>query len=264
MTSRAGEATAIARAAACKYERVIAGGGDGTISEVAHGILSAADTHCALGVVPLGTGNDTAQMIGIRNLEDARRALTGERARPVDAIQVDYVAAGKPAHRHALVFTGVGIVSRVLRNTTPFTKRVLGRSWAYRAALLQALCRYQTPRMRITCDGKVSEGPHFFLGVNNGEDAGGGMRLAPGAQIDDGLLNVNLVGAVTRWEALKQLRRLNLGQHTGHPAVHYLNAKEISVESDPVIEVTMDGELIGDTPARFLVRPKALAILVPR
>jgi diacylglycerol kinase (ATP) len=89
------------------------------------------------------------------------------------------------------------------------------------------------------------------------------MRIAPGARIDDGFLNVNLVGAVSRWQALKQLRQLSHGQHTSHPMVQYFPARSISIESDPPGEVAADGELIGLTPATFTVKPKALEVLVP-
>jgi len=79
--------------------------------------------------------------------------------------------------------------------------------------------------------------------------------------MEDGLLNVNLVGPVGRWEALKQFRSLSQGNHTGHPQVRYFTASTISIESDPVSEVAADGEIIGHTPARFVVKPKALRVL---
>lgn len=262
-TTHAGEAAAVARETALKYQRVIAVGGDGTISEVAHGIVSSQANHCALGVIPVGTGNDIARVIGICNLEEARRALSGDHIRLLDTIEVNCQSKGQSLLRSVLLFVGVGVVSQVLRNTTPFTKKMLGRAWAYRAALLRALWQYESPRMRITSDGELSEGPHLFLGVSNAEDAGGGMRIAPEAQMDDGWLNINLVSAMTRWEALKQLRRLNLGRHTTHPAVRYFKAREVRVESESPIEVAADGELIGHTPARFVVRPKTLSVVTP-
>jgi len=125
-----------------------------------------------------------------------------------------------------------------------------------------ALWRYRPPRLHVVCDGELSEGTSFFVGASNGENAGGGMRIAPGARLDDGLLNVNLVGAIGRWEALKQLRRLSRRQHTTHPMVQYFTARNITIESEPIAEVAADGELIGHTPARFVVKPRALAVLM--
>ena len=90
------------------------------------------------------------------------------------------------------------------------------------------------------------------------------MRLAPGARMDDGLLNVNLIEALGRWAAVKQLRRVCQGRHTDHPKVRYLTATELMVEGDIPLEVAADGELIGFTPARFAVQPKALKVVVRR
>jgi len=128
---------------------------------------------------------------------------------------------------------------------------------------LRALWSYRSPFMRITCDGQLFEGRFLFAGVSNSETAGGGMKIAPGAQTDDGLLNVNLVASMGRWEALKQLRRVCKGQHTTHPSVRYLTALSLDVETESPMDVAADGDLIGHTPAQFRVLPKALEVRVP-
>ena len=261
LTTRVGEATMLAREAASSYECVTAVGGDGTVSEVAEGLLATAQCPCALGIIPLGTGNDFAWMMGIRHSQDGLRALATNECRVIDVIEVHCDANGIPAHRHALFFAGAGIIGPLLRKTTRWTKRLLGRAWAYRAGLLRALGSYRSPGMRIICDEAVWEGTCLFLGVSNGEYVGGGMRIAPGARMDDGSLNVNLVGPVGRWEALKQFRRLARGEHTAHSQVRYFSASTISIESEPVSEVATDGEIIGNTPAKFVVKPKALRVL---
>jgi diacylglycerol kinase family enzyme len=109
----------------------------------------------------------------------------------------------------------------------------------------------------------VLEQQFLFVGASNTEIAGGGMRIAPGARIRDGLLNINLIGAMNRWAALKQLGRLCRGQHTRHPKVKYLTARTLSIESASSLEVAADGELIGHTPAMVSVRPNCLAVLTP-
>lgn len=258
---QAGEARVLAGQVADKYDRLIAVGGDGTISEVAEGILAAPANQCVLGMIPVGTGNDIAQTLGIHNLSDALLALAQDSSNLIDVIEINCLAKGKPLKRQALLFAGVGILGAVLRSTTPLTKRLLGHKWAYRAGLLRALRHYRPPQMRIVCDGQASEGVRLFLGVSKGEHAGGGMRIAPGARLDDGVLNVNLVGDVGPWEVLKQMRRLRLGRHTTHPLVRYFTARHVTVESNPAEEVAADGELIGHTPASFTVRPGALRVL---
>jgi diacylglycerol kinase (ATP) len=89
------------------------------------------------------------------------------------------------------------------------------------------------------------------------------MKIAPNAKIDDGLLNVNLVEAVGRWGALLQLRRVCRGRHTGHPHVRYLTARRLEIVAPAELDVAADGDLIGYTPARVLVQPKALRVFVP-
>jgi YegS/Rv2252/BmrU family lipid kinase len=231
--------------------------------EVAGGILSSAATQTALGIVPFGTGNDFARNSGIHNEDHAHDALTQGQTRFVDVIEARCVVEGKPSVRHALLFAGVGIISESLKQTTTQVKRLFGQRFAYPVGMLRALWSYRSPLMRITCDGQLFQGRFLFAGVSNSETAGGGMRIAPGAQTDDGLLNVNLIRELGRWEALKQLRRVCKGQHTTHPSVRYLPAVSLGVEAESRLEVAADGDLIGHTPAQFRVLPKALEVRVP-
>ncbi len=263
LTERPGEAAQIAREAAAEYDLLVAVGGDGTAFEVADGLLSSATPRTALAIVPMGTGNDLAAVLGIHTEAEARRALAGGQTRPVDVIEVHCVVDGAPAVRHALLFAGVGIAGEALKRTTPLVKRLFGRRLAYPVGLLRALWRYQPPRMRVTCDGEVFTQRFLFAGASNSELAGGSLRLAPGAQMDDGLLNVNLVEAVSRWRALRQLRPLSQGRHTTHPNVRYRTALSLAVEAEPPLDVAADGNLVGHTPARFQVKPKALLVVVP-
>jgi YegS/Rv2252/BmrU family lipid kinase len=253
----------IAHESAHKYELVVAVGGDGTVLEVAGGILKSAAARTALGIVPFGTGNDFARNSGIHNEDHAHEALTQGQPRFVDVIEARCLVQGEPAVRHALLFAGVGIIGESLKQTTTRVKRLFGQRFAYPVGILRALWTYRAPFMRITCDGERFEGRYLFAGASNSETAGGGMKIAPGAKTDDGLLNVNLIGAVGRWEALKQLRRLCQGRHTTHPGVRYLTAVSLGVEPESPLEVAADGDLIGQTPAQFRVLPKALEIRVP-
>jgi diacylglycerol kinase (ATP) len=109
----------------------------------------------------------------------------------------------------------------------------------------------------------VIEGEFLFVGASNTEIAGGGMRIAPGASVCDGLLNLNLIGAMSRWEALRQLRRLCRGDHTLHASARYLTAQTLRIETIEPIEIAADGDLIGHTPALISVKPSAVRVLAP-
>jgi diacylglycerol kinase (ATP) len=262
-TSSPIETTDLARKAAPDHDLLVAVGGDGTVSDVAHGILSSQATCTSLAIVPFGTGNDLAKVLGIRSDADAIRSFTSGPANTIDVLQVHCQRNGRATLRYALLFAGVGIISAALKQTTHELKRVLGQRLAYPAGLLRALWAYHSPLMSVTCDEQVLQRRFLYVGASNTAIAGGGMKIAPDAKIDDGLLNVNLVEAVGRWGALLQLRRVCRGRHTGHPHVRYLTARRLEIVAPADLEVAADGDLIGYTPARVLVQPKALRVFVP-
>jgi len=260
-TSAPGEAERIAAGAALDHDLLVAVGGDGTVSQVCNGLMSVPKRRAGLAILPCGTGNDIARCAGLRRPQDAVRAMAEGTLQPLDVIDIVCTTGGRPRTRYALLFGGVGIIGPVLRHTTLLAKRLLGQSLAYRFSLIRALWTYSPVDMRVEVDGKVFAGPTLFLGISNGEDVGGGIKLAPGARTDDGLLNVNLVGHVGRWEGLREMRRLSRGQHTHHPKVHYFTGRSIRVDTVEPIEVAADGDLIGLTPASFEVNPGAIRLL---
>jgi len=263
VTQEKGHAKHLALAAAAKYPIVVAVGGDGTVSEVAGGILSGNDG-TALGIVPLGTGNDFARAWGIHRAAEGLRAIVGSRTAKADAIQVKYMLQGRNTVGHAVSFVAAGIAAEAQRQTTDALKRFFGSRLAYRLGVLRALWCYRAPLMRVTCDGQTWEERVLLLCASNSEHVGGGMRIAPGARADDGRFYVNLVQDVGRWEALSQIRRLSHGRHTNHPRVRYFSAVKLDVDSDPPSEVAADGDIIGHTPARIEIRHHALRVLIPR
>ena len=165
--------------------------------------------------------------------------------------------------RHALLFAGVGVIAAALRKTTPAFKRVFGQRLSYPMGLAAALLNYRATTMRVTFHGTMLEEDFLFVGASNTEIAGGGLRVAPGALIDDGVLNLNLIRAMSRWPAILQLRRLAHGRHLGHPKVRYLTARTVEIDAGPPLDIAADGDLIGQTPAQVAVKPKALQVLVP-
>jgi len=261
ITERPRHAITLAAEASGSYDVIVAVGGDGTVNEVATGILrSGAGTK--LGVVPFGTGNDVAPLVGIHNVEDALNALTQDNAKEIDVIEIRCHHDGEPVTRYALLYASVGFAGDVLKRTTPFIKRVFGPRYCYTVGFFRALLRYGAPMMKITCDGQTFEGRYFFVGAGNAEVVGGGtMRLSPGARIDDGLMNVSVIEALGRLETTRHFPQLLVGTYTTHPKVRYFTATSVSVESHPPIEVQMDGDLFGHTPAEFRVKPKALKIV---
>ncbi len=216
----------------------------------------------SLAIVPLGTGNDIAATAGIQACAASLQALALRQTRAVDVIQIHCRLGGEAVVRHALGFASVGITSELLRRTTPRLKRYCGQRAAYVAGILLSLVRYSAPMMKITCGGRTVQNRFIFACASNSETFGGGLKIAPGALVDDGMLNINLIEAIGRLEALRHLPKLLNGRHTNHPKVRYKTGEELTIETENPIEVAADGDLIGCTPARFQVLPRALRMLV--
>jgi diacylglycerol kinase (ATP) len=262
-TAQPGDAMRFAQELGRQCEVVVAVGGDGTLFEVASGLLLGSATNTSLGVVPLGTGNDAARQFGFRDPAQALLALRGARRRTVDVIRIGCQVQETRVSRCALLFAAVGIVSEALKQTTPLVKRVFGRRLAYPVGALRAIGKIAAPRMRVRCDGQTWEKPLLLVCASNGEFSGGGMRLAPGARMDDGLLDVNVCEPLGRAAAAALLWQIWRGRHLSHPRLRCFSARTVTVEADPPIAVSADGELIGQTPAQFEVVPQALRILIP-
>jgi YegS/Rv2252/BmrU family lipid kinase len=262
-TSCPGEAVSLARELALECDVVVAVGGDGLVFEVTSGILLAGAAEVRMGIVPVGTGNDTAILCGIGDTTQAQAALQGARTKTIDVIRIRCRAQGTPVTRYALLYASVGIIGEVLKQVTPAVKRLFGRRLAYPVGALRAIWKYRAPHLRVTCDGQTWDRRFLLLCASNAELSGGGMRLAPGARMDDGLLDVNLAETVSRRAAAALVWRMSRGHRISHPKLRYFTARAVAVEADPPIEVQADGEILGHTPAQFEVMPQALKVLTP-
>jgi YegS/Rv2252/BmrU family lipid kinase len=253
-TSRPGEATSLARDAVhCGVQRVIAVGGDGTVSAVADGL---AGSQTALGVVPAGTGNDF-----VRTMRLPREA--GRAARLALQGASGWIDVGRVEHANQIAslvnVAGCGFDAEVVRRTG--TGRTGGGTLPYLASVVRVVWTFAPRRLRLTLDGQSIERHVLGVAVANGPCYGGGLRIAPAASLEDGLLDVCLVGALPPLGLLALLPRLYAGTHAGHPAVEFFRCREVVVESvydGPETCCHTDGELLGRLPARFWIEPRGL------
>jgi len=263
VTRGCGDGLERAREQAANVEVLVAVGGDGTVSEVASGLLQR-QAVCQLAILPVGTGNDIASQLGLRTVAQAIAVLAGTRLRRIDVIEVQHTEGGRPVVRHALCFASIGFAGELLRWTTPVVKRWFGPRWCYSVGFLRALAAYHPSPVRVQTDAGAFCGRWLHLCAGNFEWAGGGaMRLSPGARCDDGLLDLCLIeamsGLATAWHFPKLLR----GTFVGHPCARYFRSTQVSLDADGHLPLQLDGDLIGSTPARFVVRPGCLPILTP-
>lgn len=265
ITRARGHAIDLAANAAAQFDVLAAVGGDGIVGEIASGLIRAGG-RAALAIVPLGTGNDIATQAGITTPETAIAALHQGTAKPLDAIEVRYRGAHDDHDqiRHALVFASVGFAGELLRQTTPRIKRWFGPRLCYSVGFVRALFRYHAPHMRIRTDAAGFKGAFLHVGAGNAEWAGGGMmRLSPGARWDDGELDFCLISAMGRLETAWHFPKLLRGTFATHPKVRYFRGRSLEIETDTPMDLQLDGEHLGCTPATFQLRPAALRVLHP-
>jgi len=254
----------LARRAAASVDTVVAVGGDGTVNEVATGILQAGSTACRLGVFPLGTGNDVALHLQIRSLEAATAALLEARARRIDVVEVRCGQGSWESPRFALLFAAIGFATDLILHTTPAIKRRFGQRLSYSIGFLKALLAHRAPLAHVRLDQEERDGRFLHLCAGNTEWGGGGvMRLSPGARWDDGWLDLCLIPERSRLGILQAFPKLLRGTFPSEPGVVYRRGRSLEVRCEPPALVQCDGTAMGSTPATFRIRPAALSIAGP-
>ena len=243
------ESADAARAAvAAGAERVIAVGGDGTVHLAVQGV---AGTDAVLGIVPVGTGNDFARAFGLfgPSVEEATTRALGP-SRPVDAIGTD--------RQRWVTFSvtgGFSVDVNVRADRLRFPK---GPS-RYTVATLLTLPGLRYRELAVTVDGQRAEYRTALFAVNSTPTFGGGMAICPDADPCDGMLDVCVVGPISRTTMLRLLPKVFEGRHVGHPHVQMLRGRNVSIEGEPV-DLVGDGEPIGSAPITLEAVPGALQL----
>ncbi len=255
-------ADALERACTAVSERpdaLVAFGGDGLVHLA---VQAVAGTDVPLGIIPAGTGNDIASALGLHRADPiaAARTVLRMRTRQVDAA---HVRAGTAEE----LFAGVvccGFDSRVNERANRLT-------WPpgmarYLVAMAGELRSFRPIPFRVTFDGdEVVEREAMLVAVANTHSYGAGMRVCPDASPHDGLLDVAMIGAMSKREFLRVFPGVYRGTHVTHPAVSIRRVRGVRVEVDSPDEDVVayaDGERVGAVPLECAVRPGALRVIV--
>jgi diacylglycerol kinase (ATP) len=245
----------LARVAAEAGTRIVAAlGGDGTASLAANGILG---TGAALAALPAGTGDDFAKAIGAGKLDAAIELLADPKTADLDVIEVTTGAT----KRSFINIAGAGFDSEVNETANGMTVK-LGATGTYIVALLKTLSKYSPAAFTIQVDDERMELNAMLIEVGSGRWTGGGMKVLPDAVMNDGILDVCVVEALSKLAFLRAFPRVFLGSHTMHPKVRMRTGTRVQVEANRRVLVYADGELVGSLPAIFEVRPAALPVVV--
>ena len=252
------------------YTTVVAAGGDGTMNEVVNGLMQAAEpgeTAGRLGFIPIGSGNDLASMAGYgRSLEAAVRKIMQGRPRRIDVGWARIEGAGGTVERYFANNAGVGFEARV---TLESRRLNLGGALLYGVAALRALASYTTPSAHIrweTAQGAYEKKVEqiLLIAIGNSARTGGGFYLTPDAKLDDGLLDVGIAQAVSRWRIMVLLPKALWGGHVSDPAVTMTRARRCQITCNGGLPIHLDGEVVMED-ARTIeieLEPQRLEILV--
>lgn len=275
-TERRGHAIDLARRAAGEgRETIVAVGGDGTLNEVVNGVMQAraAAAGARIGLIGLGTAGDFGHSLGIgRGLNDYLDAIASGHTRRVDLLRVAFRGHdGRPIERYVVNVLSVGPGGLVDRYVEKIPS-LLGGRVSYGVASAWALAACPRARLRLRLSGVTGpverEVSTYLLGLCNGAVFGGGMRLAPDAVPDDGLLDVMSVACDSKWTVARHLPKVYGGRHLGVPGVEALRCRAVEVElldeaAAARFALDVDGEPLGRLPLKAELVPGALTMLAP-
>ncbi len=253
-----GDATRLfARAADEGYRRLLAVGGDGTFNELVNGLRASTipPEACLVAAAAGGTGNDWSR--AMQTPDDPERlaaCMARARARAAD-VGIAAREGGEPVAFHNVA--GAGLDAEVLGRTPQSGPRAL----AYLAGLARTLASFRAPEFEIAVDGRIMRGRFLLALASIGPRCGGGMRLTPGAIVDDGWLDLLTVDPLTFMGAMAKLPKLFDGRLAGDPAFRVVRCRSATIRSQPPCGVELDGQLFGATPVTVTVEAGALRAL---
>ena len=241
----------LAEAVGDGLDGIVVVGGDGAL----HGVLEhMADTGLVLGLVPAGTGNDTARSLGIptKDVDAAIDVVIAGHRRTIDLARTD--------RGHVATVVASGFDSKV-------TERAAAMTWPkgpmrYNIAIVKELRAFQPLPFTLVLDGVAIEREAMLVAVGNGPSFGGGLRICEGASMDDGLLDVVVINPVSKPRLLRVFPQLYRGTHVTLPEFERHRVREVTLSSPGVVAYG-DGERLGPLPITTTVRPGALRVFVP-
>jgi diacylglycerol kinase (ATP) len=233
----------VSEAAFGSFDGIVAAGGDGTLFECVNGYYrNPSSRRIPLGVLPMGTGNAFARDLDLdaSRWAEAVSVIAGGKTRRCDVAR--YTTQGQTLHY--LNILGLGFVADVV--LTASRLKILGNV-SYTLGVLARTLFLRPFSMRVEADGQVVEGQYIFAEISNTRYTSN-FLMAPSASIDDGLLDITLLGRMNRRRLLKCFPLIFTGEHVSLPEVTSIKARQVTVSTDVPKVLTPDGELLGTTP----------------
>lgn len=251
--------------------RVIVAGGDGTVNEAVNGFFDGDEPvapEAALGVLAGGTGGDLRKTLGIPNMEGAldvlRKDVAHGQRRRIDLGRLSWLDDAGTSHiRRFINITSIGLGGLVDTYVGQLSRFLPGKL-AYAAASARALATWSNPTYSVRIDdGEPMSVRAATIAICNGRYFGGGMMIAPGAELDDGAFDIVMTRNYSRLDVLRLSRVVYTGAHLADPRVTVTRARSFTADCSERVVLDVDGEPLGRLPARFDIQPAALDVIAP-
>lgn len=238
------------------WPAIVAVGGDGTVGEVLNGIMQGDEkNNCHFGFIPIGTGNDFARSLHIpRNLDEAIHVLLNPGQKIMDI--------GKEREGYFAIITGLGFPAEVMAQANSYKGPLRGSSiitWC----VLKTIKDLKAELIEFTLDGQTMELPAKAVFILNTPFTGGGLQIVPQAKIDDGYLDIAIMGSISKPSLAITLPKAYKGNHVGHPAITFYRGKKVSIKTERPLRKLFDGNVYGQSPLEAEILPQALSVIVP-
>lgn len=260
-TEREGQTAELARQLADSgYSHILAVGGDGTISDVIHGIKSSGNSTCIAGFWPMGTANDWSKTWKIpAHFSDILASMASGNFIESDLGIITYP---QDKDRYFINIADIGIGAEVVQRVNGSTK-FLGGNLTFLLSIMKTLLTYKNIEVRCESSDWHWTGKAKSVVVANGKYFGSGIAIAPEASPIDGWLNLVIIGDVNLLDYLRYLPALKKGKKVNDPRVIYRTIKSVNLITSPGCGVEADGELLGETPVKISIVPKGIRLLPP-
>lgn len=250
------------------FRRLLVIGGDGAIHEVLNGLYSQDEVNpseVVLGLIPVGSGNDWSRLHDIPHEYGAAAdliALADTHIRVQDVARVHTMMDGKPYCRYMVNIGGLGFDSEVCHRFDLAKERGHAGDRQYLKSLLSGFISYKSLKFRVAVDGEeFYRGTAFSVALGIGRYCGGGMMQTPDAVPDDGLIDVTVVGELSKWKFISKVPSLFKGDIYRHKEVHHTRGRQIDISAAPYSYMEVDGEPVGITPVRIEVVPAGVQVV---
>lgn len=255
-TKEAGHATEIARKYSSRGDyRIYAVGGDGTLNEVLNGMVG---SNSSLGCIPGGSGNDFIKTIVTKF--DRKRILMNTVLGTEEEIDI-----GEVNGRYFINIASMGFDASVVKNVDKFKNlKHLPNKFAYIASIFDTARNFKNLNLKMVIDDEEFQTEAFMVAIANGKYYGGGIKIAPLAEIKDSLLDVLLVRNMTAVKIMKFLPKAIAGKHMDLEEVTFRRAKEVYLLSDEPVFINIDGEIEARREAHFKMDSQKIKFIMPK